>query len=166
MLDGYSGNIYLRRAFGRVSRWLGILGPVQGINLPPTIQLGMDAIPFAANVVTHREIIAVGGDGTLVLATVPAGEIWQVVWLWYGAITGVYTIDNLYITDDPALTTMSLDDTDVAAVAGRIMGDGGFMPDIWLYPGELIGVTIKSYVSGGNAHLRVRVRKFQISGGT
>lgn len=163
-LDRLTGNINVRRAYGRLSRWLGIFGPLMGIALNPEISLGIDALPFANNIENELTSVAVAGNGTFVWLTVPEDEIWQITWAWYALGGGTFNIAFVQITDPAGNGTFIAAD-DIATTAGKVIGDGAAMPDTWLYPGEGMGAVIDGHSVNGTALLRLRVRKYNIVDG-
>lgn len=161
---GLTGNINIRRAYGRLSRWLGIHGPLMGIVLNPELSLGIDALPFANNTENELTSVSVTGNGSFQFFAVPEDELWQVTWIWYALSSGTYNIAFIQLTDPAGVGVMIAAD-DITTTSGKVIGDGAQMGDMWLYPNEGLQATVDGHSVNGTALLRMRVRKYNIVDG-
>lgn len=163
MLEHQTGNFRTRRLYGRLSRWLGLHGPLKGLTISPELKLGMELRHFAEPIVHLNSLTAITGNGTVTLATVFPAEIWEISWVWWGVASGTYTIDYLTISDVAGVVELAVDDTPITT--NRTLGAGAFQPKLWLYPGDSFRANITNYSAPGNAQMRFRLRRFEVSGG-
>ena len=144
---------------------MGLLGPEIRPVLDHRISLGIDALPFANNIVNDTGTVAVIADGNSEFFSVPEDEIWQITWFWYHVATGTFEINHIQLFEAGGVASIPIDLTLVLDSAGHVLSSGRATPDLWLYPGDGILAVINNFAFAGDATCRFRVRKYNVVDG-
>lgn len=155
-----AGNERLTRGFLRLSAWLGLVGPESRVNVDGTITPTIPFDMFAAESVTINGIVEVGANGEFEVLRCPEDEIWNVQWAQESVeSSATFTINKLMFSAVNGALVL----WDGQNVSGDpVVIGGGYMPNLWFYPGDGLVVDVTGFSVTGEAQVDMRVRRWRM----